>query len=238
MFITFLLIVAFNIPTRAVGWGFKKNSQHTVPSIGSYQQEIARTNSYYVGDGHKVYLTFDAGYDNGNLEAILTVLKEKKVKATFFVTGDFVNRFSHLTKKMVDDGHIVANHSYSHRVITKLTKEELEADLEKLENNFQEVTGEQMVKVFRPPRGEFDRQSLMTLKDLGYKTVFWSIAYQDWAEEHQRGAEYSYNSVIDNLHDGAIILMHSVSKSNREALPMVIDEIRRQGYEFADVTEL
>lgn len=240
MFTTFLFIVSFNISVGAAGWGFKKNPNHTPPEIGSYAKMLEGTNSFYVGssDEKKIYLTFDAGYDNGNLESILDTLKDKKVKATFFVTGDFVNRFSDLTKRMVEEGHIVANHSYSHKTINSESKEELENDLKKLEDSFQKVTGTEMVKVFRPPKGEFDRNSLLTLKELGYKTVFWSIAFEDWSEKHQRGKEYSYNSVINNLHNGAIILMHTVSKSNREALPEIIDEIISQGYEFSTVTEL
>lgn len=240
MFITFLFIISFNISVGAAGWGFRKNSDHTPPEIGSYAQEIEGTNSFYVGSSNekKIYLTFDAGYDNGNLASILDTLKDKKVQATFFVTGDFVNRFQNLTKRMVEEGHIVANHSYSHKSITSQTKEELKNDLKKLEDNFQKVTGEEMVKVFRPPKGEFDHNSLMNLKELGYKTIFWSIAFKDWSTEHQKGKEYSYNSVIDNLHSGAIILMHTVSTSNREALPEIIDEIRNQGYELSLVTEL
>lgn len=240
MFTTFLFIISFNITVGAAGWGFRKNPNHTPPEIGSYAQEIEGTNSFYVGSSNekKIYLTFDAGYDNGNLAGILDTLKDKKVQATFFVTGDFVNRFQDLTKRMVEEGHIVANHSYSHKNITSQTKEELENDLKKLEDSFQKVTGKEMTKVFRPPKGEFDRNSLMNLKELGYKTVFWSIAFKDWSEEHQRGKEYSYKSVIDNLHPGAIILMHTVSTSNKEALPEIIDEIRNQGYELSPVTEL
>ena len=243
MFTTFLFIISFyifclQISVEAAGWGFSKNPNHLPPEIGKYADVIKDTNSYYIGDEKNIYLTFDAGYDNGNLEGILDVLKNKKVKATFFVTGDFVNRFSDLTKRMVEEGHIVANHSYSHRSITSLNNEELASDLSKLENDFKNVTGVEMVKVFRPPKGEFDRKSLISLKELGYKTVFWSIAYADWAKEHQRGKDYSYTSVINNLHPGAIILMHTVSTSNKEALPDIIDEIRKQGYEFSDVTKL
>ena len=243
MFTTFLFIISFyifcfEIEVDASGWGFRKNPNHLPPDIGRYSETIKDTNSYFIGDEKNIYLTFDAGYDNGNLEGILDVLKDKKVQATFFVTGDFVNRFSDLTKRMVEEGHIVANHSYSHRTINSLSKEELSSDLKKLEDDFEKVTGEKMVKVFRPPKGEFDRNSLMSLKELGYKTVFWSIAYEDWSKEHQKGKDYSYNSVINNLHPGAIILMHTVSTSNKEALPDIIDEIRNQGYEFSDVTKL
>lgn len=243
MFTTFLFIISFyficlEATVDASGWGFKKNPNHLPPEIGGYQEIIKGTNSYFIGNEKNIYLTFDAGYDNGNLEGILDVLKDKKVTATFFVTGDFINRFSDLTKRMVDDGHIVANHSYSHKTITTLSPEELVKDLKKLEDNFNELTGKEMVKVFRPPEGVFDRKSLLTLKELGYKTIFWSIAFPDWSKEHQRGKDYSYNNVINNLHPGAIILMHTVSTSNKEALPDIIDEVRNQGYEFSDVTKL
>ena len=239
LFITFLFIISSNIKVGAAGWGFRKNPNHLPPEIGSYQSLIDGTDSFYIGnDPKKIYLTFDAGYDNGTLTSILDVLKDKEVKATFFVTGDFIKRFSELTMKMIEDGHIVANHSYSHRSINKLSKEELKSDLNKLEDSYYQLTNKEMVKVFRPPKGEFDRQSLMNLKELGYKTVFWSIAFQDWSKEHQKGKEYSYNSVINNLHDGAIILMHTVSTSNSDALPDIIDEIKNQGYEFDLVTNL
>lgn len=239
LFITFLFIISSNITVGASGWGFRKNPDHEPPEIGSYSSILDGTNSFYIGnDPKKIYLTFDAGYDNGTLSSILDVLKDKGVKATFFVTGDFVKRFSELTIRMVEEGHVVANHSYSHRAINKLSKEELKEDLERLEDSFYQLTNEKMVKVFRPPKGEFDRQSLINLNELGYKTVFWSIAFEDWSKEHQKGKEYSYNSVINNIHDGAIILMHTVSKSNSEALPDIIDEITNQGYEFDLVTNL
>ncbi len=240
VFMAFLLLVSLAPSVDASGWGFKKNDDHTTPEIGSYQKMIEDTNSYYIGDAtkKKVYLTFDAGYDNGNLQTILDTLAIKKVHATFFVTGDFINRFGDLTLEMMLDGHVIANHSYSHRGITSLSKDELKADLERLEHTYEKLTLSTMPKLFRPPEGTFDRTSLLYLKELGYKTVFWSIAFKDWEENKQNGKLYSYNSVVDNLHNGAIILMHTVSSSNAEALGDIIDEIKRQGYEIALTTEL
>lgn len=226
------------ITVNASGWGFKRNSEHQVPDIGKYQRDIEGTNSYYVGKKDKVYLTFDAGYDNGVLSKILDTLKEKKVKATFFVTGDFVKRFPDLTKRIVEEGHVVGNHSYSHRKITTLSKSELESDLQRLEKSFYELTKTKMPLYFRPPEGDFDQKSLKNLKDLGYKTIFWSIAYVDWKTKKQQGADYCVKTIMDNLHDGAIILMHSVSISNSEALPIVIDKIIEKGYSFDTVLDL
>ena len=226
------------VTVHASGWGFKRNSKHQVPDIGKYQNDIEGTNSYYVGKKENVYLTFDAGYDNGVLSKILDTLKEKNVQASFFITGDFVKRFPELTKRIVEEGHIACNHTYSHKKMTTLSKAELENDLQKLENSFYELTQTKMYPYFRPPEGDFDQKLLMNVKDLGYKTVFWSIAYVDWKTNKQNGADYCVRTIMDNLHDGAIILMHSVSSSNAEALPMVIDQITEKGYKFKTVLDL
>lgn len=223
---------------KASGWGFKKNSEHQVPEIGKYQQIIEGTNSYYVGEKDSIYLTFDAGYDNGMLNEILDILKDKNVKASFFVTGDFINRFPGLLQRMVNENHIICNHSYSHKKITRLSKHNLEQDLKKLEDTYYNVTKQIMPKYFRPPEGDFDRRSLMNLKELGYTTFFWSIAYVDWKTDDQCGADYCVKTIMDNLHDGAIILMHSVSSSNKEALPVIIDKIKEMGYNFKTVNQL
>lgn len=226
------------VTVNASGWGFKKNSKHLVPDIGKYQSDIEGTNSYYVGNKDSIYLTFDAGYDNGVLSKILDTLKEKNVKATFFITGDFVKRFPELTKRLVEEGHTACNHSYSHKKITTLSKVELKEDLHKLEESFYQLTQTKMLPYFRPPEGDFDQKSLMNVKELGYKTIFWSIAYVDWNVKKQNGADYCVKTIMDNLHDGAIILMHSVSSSNAEALPIVIDRITEKGYKFKTVLDL
>ena len=234
-----MFFTSIQIKASASGWGFRKNSTHQIPEIGKYQSVIEGTNSYYVGPSEKsVYLTFDAGYDNGVLGKILDTLKEKNIKASFFLTGDFVKRFPELTIRIVKEGHVACNHSYSHKRITTLTKSELKKDLEKLENTFYELTNQKMVKYFRPPEGEFDRTSLLNVKDLGYKTIFWSIAYKDWDTNNQTGVDYCVKTIMNNIHDGAIILMHSVSSSNQEALPTVIDKITQEGYTFKTVLDL
>lgn len=230
----------FVITSHSAGWGFRKNSNHETPEIGRYKELLDDTSSYYVGDESKkeVYLTFDAGYDNGNLSVILDTLKEKSVQASFFVTGDFIKRFPDLVLKMTRDGHIVCNHSYSHRKIQTLSINELKNDLEKLENAYFELTKQKMVTYFRPPEGEFTRESLLNLKKLGYKTVFWSVAYKDWDTSKQTDIEKAKSSVLDNLHPGCIILLHSVSKTNALSLPLIIDGIRENGYTFKTVLDL
>lgn len=225
---------------NAYGFGFTKNDDHLVPEIGKYKSILENTNSYYVGDTNKkeVYLTFDAGYDNGELPKILDILNEKNIKVSFFLTGDFVKRFPELTIRMTLEGHTICNHTYNHKNITKLSKEELQVEITKLEESYFNLTGKQMAKYFRPPEGEFDEISLKNVNSLGYKTVFWSSAYCDWNEKGQKSVEYTIDMYMNNLHNGAILLMHSVSSSNREALSTIIDEVLSLGYEFKTVTSL
>lgn len=185
-----------------------------------------------------VYITFDAGYDNGMLQGILEVLKEKDVKSTFFVTGGFIKKESALTKQISEDGHLVGNHTWSHPDITGLSIEELSAELKKVEDAYLDITNSYMPKLFRPPSGTFSRESLLKVQKLGYQTIFWSIAYRDWLTDRQQGSDYALNHIRDNLHNGAIILLHTVSKSNLEALPKIIDEIRDQGYEIKNLDYL
>lgn len=228
------------INTKAAGWGYKKNPDHTPPDIGHYKSLIDGTSSFYVGNTTEkvVYLTFDAGYDNGELNKILDTLKEKQVIGSFFLTGDFINRFQDLTCRLSNDGHVVCNHSYGHKKIQNLTKDMLKEDLEKLENAYYKLTGKNMVKYFRPPEGEFSKEALKNVQELGYKTVFWSIAHVDWDVNNQPSNELTVSSIIDNLHNGAIILLHTVSTSNSNSLGEIIDRIKDLGYTFKTVLDL
>lgn len=240
----FVFILSFiSIPSfeaKGYGWGFKRNNNHMQPDIGWYKDEISGTATFYVGkpDEKVVYFTFDAGYDNGCLSGILDVLKEKDVKATFFVTGDFLKKESELTLRMVNEGHIVGNHTYKHKDITKLSDQELKEELGKVEDLYYEITKRPMIRFFRPPEGTFNKESLQKVNNLGYTTFFWSIAYKDWITKETRGKDYPYTQVMNNLHNGAIILMHTVSRDNLEALPLIIDAIRNEGYEIKNLDYL
>ena len=230
-----LAILLFNNPIlSAEGWGFKKNKDHLIPDIGRYAKIIENKNAYYIGNKDKIYLTFDCGYDNGNIQKILATLKEKQVAATFFVTGDFVNRFTPLLEQIVREGHVVGSHSYRHMDIAKSSEEQIIDDLSLLEERYFEKMNTQIAKIFRPPEGSFDEKSLKIVDKLGYKTIFWSIAYVDWNKDNVD----SYQQVIENLHDGAIILMHPVSNGNVNDLPKIIDKIRENGYQFDVVTNI
>ena len=235
VFVMLFTFIAFNYhKVNAYGFGFKRNNDHNVPDIGFYKNIIEENNGYYVGNPKNVYLTFDVGYDNGHLEKYLDILKKENVKATFFVTGDFVKRFSSLLVRMYEDGHLICNHSYSHKTINSLSTEELSNDLTKLENAYFDKIGVKMAKIFRPPEGQFDEKSLKSLKKMGYKTIFWSIAHVDWKNSNIK----SYDNIVNNLHDGAIILLHTVNEDNYQNLSKIINYIKNNGYELATVDKI
>ena len=237
----FLLCILFITNLFTVnGWGYKKNETHTTPDIGKYYEIIKDTKSYYVGNTNEkiIYLTFDVGYDNGNLEPILETLANYNVKATFFITGDFVKRFPLLVTKLSLSDHLVASHSYDHLNITKVSKERLKEDLDKLKSTYSSLTNKELSNYFRPPEGCFTKDSLLYVNSLGYKNIFWSVAWVDWNPNKQLGKEYSYNSYVNNLHNGAIVLMHTVSSSNKEALPSIIEYSLNNGYHFETVDKI
>lgn len=237
MFVMFF--ITSNLSISASGFGFTRNNDNLPPSIGSYQKIFKETGSIYVGDTNKknIYLTFDAGYDNGELPKILDVLSKYNIKASFFLTGDFVNRYQDLVIRMTLEGHAICNHTYSHKNISLMDLNTLEDEITKVESAYYDITGCRMLRLVRPPEGEFDLNSLRNVNKLGYRAVFWSSACVDWKVDSQNVVEYTKNIFVNNLHNGAIILMHSVSSSNREALPSIIEESLKQGYTFSLLTD-
>jgi peptidoglycan-N-acetylmuramic acid deacetylase len=195
---------------------------------------IARYNAFHLGaEGDKtLYLTFDEGYETGLTTVFLDILKEKNVKATFFVTGLYVNANPALMKRMADEGHAVASHGFNHLSSPGLTDGELIFEITEPSRLFRELTGKDAVKAFRPPMGEFSERTLAVTQEIGYKTVFWSFAYRDWITDDQPTREYAFNRITSELHDGAIILLHAVSSTNAEVLADVIDYCFRMGYNF------
>lgn len=198
--------------------------------------------AYYVGDINKkeIYLTFDEGYENGYTSKILDVLKEQNVKAAFFVTRPYIMQNKELIKRMVDEGHIVANHSSTHPSMPQkaVDFEKFKKEFEDTEAVFKEITGQDMPKFFRPPMGKYSEKSLYYTQKLGYKTIFWSFAHKDWIVDDQPPVETTIQKVLDRSHNGEIMLLHAVSKSNTEALPTIIKTLREQGFEFKPLTEL
>lgn len=226
----------------AYHFGFKKSRNGEPASIDQepFRDLIEKHGAIFMGDPAKktLYLTFDNGYENGFTAKILDVLKEKQVPAVFFVTGQYVKEQPELMQRMVSEGHTIGNHSWSHPDMTTISDEQIRTELEKVKQGVAEVTGQQDMIFLRPPRGIFSDRTLAVTRKLGYINVFWSVAYVDWETNRQRGANRAFQQVTKQLHPGAVILLHSVSKDNAEAMGDIIDYARSQGYEFRRLEEL
>lgn len=202
---------------------------------------LEKYNGYSLGDTNKkeIYLTFDQGYENGYTNKILDVLKANDVKANFFVVKPYLTSNSEIVKRMVDEGHLVANHSVNHPSMAKVTDEsKFKAEFEGVENSFKELTGKDMPKFFRPPMGKYSEQSLDYTQRLGYKTIFWSFAYYDWVPDKQPTHEAAKKTIMERTHNGCIALLHSVSKTNSEILDDVIKEWKSRGFELKTLDQL
>lgn len=223
-------------------FGFKKSKDGKPASIAQegYMKLLKKYDSVFLGDINKkeLYLTFDNGYENGYTNQILDILKFKDVQATFFLTGHYIKSEPELVIRMVNEGHIIGNHSWTHPDMSNLTDAKIEEELEKVKNEVIQLTGQSDMKYLRPPRGVFNEQTLAVSKKLGYTNVFWSIAYVDWDKNVQNGADYAYEKVMSQLHPGGVILLHAVSKDNAEALIKIIDDAREQGYEFKSLDQM
>ncbi|WPZ18813.1 delta-lactam-biosynthetic de-N-acetylase [Geobacillus subterraneus] len=232
---------AFAASHAPIHWGFKRSENHEPPSAGKELDELlTKYDAFYVGDTSEktIYLTFDNGYENGYTAQILDVLKEKNVPAAFFVTGHYLQTAPELVKRMAAEGHIIGNHSWHHPDLTTASEERFREELEKVKEKTEELTGQKGMAYLRPPRGIFSERTLALARELGYYHVFWSLAFVDWQTDRQRGWQYAYDQIMKQIHPGAILLLHSVSKDNADALPKVIDDLRKQGYTFASLDEL
>jgi peptidoglycan-N-acetylmuramic acid deacetylase len=207
---------------------------------------IEEYNGYYIDrrysdkDHEKViYLTFDAGYENGNIAIILDTLREENVKGSFFILKNLMDKNPELVLRMEKEGHLVCNHTSTHVDITKLPDiDALKAELSALEAQYAALTGKPMAKYFRPPEGKFDRKSMQMLNELGYKTVFWSFAYADWDNNAQMSEDNAKSKILENIHNGEIMLLHPTSSTNAKILKDVIVELKSQGYTFALLDQL
>jgi peptidoglycan-N-acetylmuramic acid deacetylase len=186
-----------------------------------------------------IYLTFDAGYENGNVSKILDVLKKENVSAAFFVLDNLIIRNKDLIIRMADEGHLVCNHTSKHLDVTKCTTiDEFRSELKLLENNYELATGRQMPKYFRPPEGKFSQKSMEYASELGYKTIFWSFAYADWDNSSQMSHDAAKEKIMSNIHNGEIMLLHPTSATNAAILGDVICELKALGYRFGTLDEL
>ncbi|WP_096201751.1 delta-lactam-biosynthetic de-N-acetylase [Bacillus sp. FJAT-45350] len=227
--------------TKEYSWNYKPEKDNKpVTTEPHYLELLNKHNGVFIGDINKkeLYLTFDNGYENGYTNQVLDVLKEKKVAGAFFITGHFLSTEQDLVMRMVNEGHIVGNHSYHHPSLPAVDDDRLKRELNNLKNEFTELTGVKEMNYLRPPRGTFSDKSLALSRKLGYTNVFWSMAYKDWEVDKQKGANYAYDQIMKRIHPGAVMLLHSVSRDNAEALGRVIDECRKQGYVFKSLDEL
>lgn len=227
-------------------WYCKREKSNKTPSCPSeflfirefdgYDCDFKHTN--YDDKEKVIYLTFDAGYENGNVEKTLDILKEKNVQAAFFILGNLVEKNTDLVKRMISEGHLVCNHTYSHRDMSKSGEVEFIEELKRLEACCAEKIGQEPSKFYRPPEGRFSHQNLEWAKKCGYKTVFWSFAYADWDNKKQPDEAYAKNKIFENLHNGEIMLLHPTSDTNCKILGDVIDYILGEGFRFASLSEL
>ncbi|MCM3653919.1 delta-lactam-biosynthetic de-N-acetylase [Metabacillus litoralis] len=226
---------------KPLHWGFAKSKNHEPPSAGvELDTLLGKYGSFYLGNSttKEIYLTFDNGYENGYTPKVLDVLKKQKVPATFFVTGHYLEKEPGLVKRMVNEGHIVGNHSWHHPDLTTQSAEKLKKELESVRLKVEELTGQKEMNYLRPPRGIFSERVLAESKKLGYTTVFWSLAFIDWKVDAQRGWKYSYDNIMRQIHPGSILLLHTVSKDNAEALDQAIIDLKKEGYIFKSLDDM
>ena len=230
------------IDTSADGnWGLSFQQEGQAPVTNVTAEFLSQYDGYYMGDSSEknLYLTFDAGYENGYTAGILDVLKKHDVKAAFFLVGNYLKTSPELVKRMVSEGHTVGNHTYSHPDMSAISTEDaFREELSKLEEEYKSVTGKEMLKYYRPPQGKYSEANLKMAKELGYRTIFWSLAYVDWYESDQPTKEEAFNKLIPRVHPGAIVLLHSTSKTNAEILDELLTKWEKMGYKFKSITEL
>lgn len=215
------------------------------PEITESEMLISKYSGYSIdrsvsddSDKRVIYLTFDAGYENGNVEKILDTLKEEGVPAAFFVLDNIIIKNTDIILRMADEGHLVCNHTRNHANICSMSKEEIKENLEALECIYKEKTGREMSRFFRFPEGKYSESALKHLDELGYTSVFWSFAYDDWDSSRQMNKEVAIKKIIDNTHNGAVMLFHPTSKTNAEIMGELIKEWRSMGYKFGTLEEL
>ncbi len=248
-----ILLINCALPTSAAGsgkafnWYVNRNKDHTQPRLDSSMSFIEGHGGYYVDRRHPdineadkvVYLTFDVGYENGNVSRILDTLNEKNAKGAFFVLEHVIKATPELVMRMRDEGHTVGNHTCRHRDMSEVSDiETFKSELEALSKMYFDLTGEEMPKYYRPPQGRFSEQNLIFSDELGYKTILWSFAYADWDNEKQPDPDSSLELIMANIHNGAVLLLHPTSKTNADILGRLIDTLRADGYRFGTLDEL
>lgn len=219
-------------------WGLSFQSEGAPPVANASKEYLRNFDALYVGEANQkeIYITFDAGFENGNTERILDALKKHGVKATFFLVGNYFETQPELVKRMAEEGHTIGNHTYSHPDMSKIGDiQSFQTELQKNEALYRDILGSEMPKLYRPPQGKFCEENLKMAQQLGYSTVFWSLAYVDWYTDDQPTPEQAFSKLLPRIHPGAVVLLHSTSSTNAEILDELLTKWEEMGYSFGDL---
>ncbi len=222
-------------------WGLGFGAEGTQPTGNVSAAELAKYNAYYVGSDQEnvIYLTFDAGYENGNTEPILDALKAHNATATFFVVGHYLETAPELVQRMVEEGHTVGNHTYHHLDMSSISdKTAFAKEMDDVAALYQEITGQEMTLYYRPPQGKYSKENLQMAQEMGYTTFFWSLAYVDWYQDQQPTHEEAFQKLTSRIHPGAIVLLHSTSQTNGEIMDELLTKWEEMGYTFQPLSQL
>ena len=231
----------FRLELASEDWGLSFGEPGSQPTGNARAQDLAWYDAYFVGDdGEKViYLTFDCGYENGNTEPILDALRKHNVQATFFVVGHFLETAPDMAKRMAEEGHAVGNHTYHHPDMPTISDEEtFRSEVDDVANLFREITGTELSMYYRPPQGKCNELNLQMAQELGYSTIFWSLAYVDWNQDEQPSHEEAFEKLTTRIHPGAVVLLHNTSQTNGEILDELLTKWEDMGYSFKPLSEL
>lgn len=222
-------------------WGLSFPEEGASPVGNATVEQLARYDACFLGDTSKkvIYLTFDCGYENGYTEQILDALKKHQAPAAFFVVGNMVETAPDIIRRMAEEGHIVGNHTCHHPDMSKISDQAaFKKELDDLAALYREATGRELSNYYRPPQGKYSEENLRQAQNLGYRTVFWSLAYVDWYVDNQPTAEQAYAKLLPRIHNGAIVLLHSTSKTNADILDELLTKWEEMGYTFASLDQL
>ena len=229
------------VPASAGNWGLSFPTEGEAPVGNASQADLANYDAYYLGDtGQKViYLTFDCGYENGYTEKILDALKKHHAPAAFFVVGHMIESAPDIVRRMASEGHVVGNHTFHHPDMSAISQQDaFQKELDSLAELYRQTTGKPLSRFYRPPQGKYSEENLKQAQALGYKTVFWSLAYVDWNTDSQPTAEQAYAKLLPRIHDGAVVLLHSTSRTNAEILDELLTKWEEMGYAFRSLEDL
>ena len=229
---------AAEVAAGITDWGLSFQSEGAPPVANASQEYLRNFDALYVGDANQkeIYITFDAGFENGNTERILDALKKHGVKATFFLVGNYFETQPELVKRMAEEGHTIGNHTYSHPDMSKISDiQSFQTELQKNEALYRDILGSEMPKLYRPPQGKFCEENLKMAQQLGYSTVFWSLAYVDWYTDDQPTPEQAFSKLLPRIPPGAVVLLHSTSSTNAEILDELLTKWEETGYSFGDL---